>query len=163
MWRTRGRIHQDGVELLEPFDPLGHDDGLVRAAPPELARSGRVRSRSPIDRLSGEHHPAGVGLHDERLMTRRAARRRHDADPGRDVGLAAVELKAGLGEVVEARDRVVRRGARIELDLGEDRRVREARFRTAGSRRRWQFTTIRIFPMITPAVASASSRGRCTG
>lgn len=61
------------------------------------------------------------------------ARRRHDADPGRDVGLAAVELKAGLGEVVEARDRVVLLAVRgIELDLlREDRRVREARVPTA--------------------------------
>ena len=57
-----GEQHQDGVELLEPFDPLGHDDGLVRAAPPELARVvGASVVGRPIDRLSGDTtRPASV-------------------------------------------------------------------------------------------------------
>jgi hypothetical protein len=122
---------EDGIEIPEPFDPLGHDDGLVGAAPPELARvvGASVVGRS-VDRLACEHDAAGVGLHDERLMSRRVSGRRHDANPRRDVGFAAVELVAGLGEVVEADDRVVLLAVRgIELDLlREDRRVRERGF-----------------------------------
>ncbi len=126
--------HQDGVELLEPFDPLGHDDRLVGTTPAELARVlGACEVGGSVHRLTRQHHPAGVGLYDERLVTGRVAGRRDDADPLRDVGLPAVELVAGFGEVVQAHDRVVLLTVGgIELDLlREDRRVREPRVPSA--------------------------------
>lgn len=106
---------------------------LVGTAPPELARvlGAPVVGRA-VHRLAGEHHPAGVGLHDERLMPRRVAGRRHDPDPLGNVGFSPMELVSGIGEVVEAHDRIVLLAVRrIELDLlREDRRVREARIPT---------------------------------
>lgn len=78
----------------------------------------------PVHRLAREHDPAGVGLHDGRLMSGRVSGRRHHSDPRRDVGFAAVKLVAGLGEVVEADDRVVLLAVRrIELDLLREDRV----------------------------------------
>jgi hypothetical protein len=66
-------------------------------------------------------------------MSRRVPGRRYDPDPLRDVRLTSVELVAGIGEVVQADDRIVLLPmGGIELDLlREDRGIGEPRVPTA--------------------------------
>src|SRR5919106_1155959 len=73
-----GEEHQDGVELLEPLDPLGHDDRLVGAVLPKLqgVLGAPVFGRAAHG-LACQHDPSGVRLNDQRLMPLRVPGRRH--------------------------------------------------------------------------------------